>query len=209
MMLPAEYDETRARVLELGLEALHRIKGDDPWRYWLLVMNAVALLTTDVCTERGFDTWEKGLLNKRCASKIVARIDAWEKTGQRDINRPTLSKQERHSLRELYKHPEIIKWRDEQLEHKKRRLNHPSVVIREYAAAKRDRGPGTRTELATTKKKRDEHKSAAEWKTPDNIARAEDALVQLLQYRPIQEKSAVLKRLVKKLGIVLARATDR
>jgi hypothetical protein len=228
-MLPGEYDDTRARVLGIGLEALHHIKGDDAWRCWLFVMDAVALLTNEVCAEYGA-TWEQGLRIKPCAKEIIVRIDAWERSDPRDANRPTLSKQERHALRELYKHREIIIWRDNQVEYKKRRLNHPCVVMREYRVATRDPPPAIRknvkvretdldrmeeglkaakTELAAARKERDEFKSDAEWKSPENITLAEDALYRLLQYRPIQEKLAVMKRLLKRLGIAFVRLADR
>jgi hypothetical protein len=129
--------ERKQRVLENGLEALRRLKGDQTFEDWTTLGEAMMVITEEALAEGGVEAWDEG--NRALAKIFVRKWEDYE--GRAASNEKPLTKQERWALRFLMTTPEVRNWRDALPGPQKRRLNHPNAVISKWKAATQVKKP--------------------------------------------------------------------
>jgi hypothetical protein len=135
--------ERKQRVLENGLEALRRLKGDQTFEDWTTLGEAMMVITEEAIAEAGVEEWDE---DNRALAKVFVRM--WEEYERRAAsNEKPLTKQERWALRFLMTHPEVRNWRDALPGPDKRRLNHPNAVINKWKAKTQVRQPSGKPTL--------------------------------------------------------------
>jgi hypothetical protein len=124
-------DERRERIKAQGLESLRRLKSDYTWEDWIVVGEAMMVITEEAMEAVGASVWDPN--NRQLTREFMARWDEYEY--QAGDNQKPLSKQERWALREVMTHPEIGAWRATLDGVNRRKLNHPNKVIERWRRA--------------------------------------------------------------------------
>jgi hypothetical protein len=127
--------ERKQRILDNSLESLRRLHGDQTWEDWLIVGEAMMIITEDAAITVGAPKWDPD--NKRLVREFNARWDEHERKA--GSNHKPISKQERWALREVMTRPEIGAWRATLPGNIKRRFNHPNAVINKWRSITRER----------------------------------------------------------------------
>jgi hypothetical protein len=132
--------ERQERILEDGLVAMGRIKGDQHFDDWMRIKSAMEVITERACAKQGVAEWDD---RDRKLIKVFGEL--WDEYETRlPSNHKPLSKQERSALRFLIAHPEVQSWRDTQPGEQKRKLNHPNSVINKWRGATQPKKPSTK-----------------------------------------------------------------
>jgi hypothetical protein len=209
--LPLVRSEENQLILDLGLKALHRINADKTWDDWMSVGAALRVIT-----EAAVDQAKSGPWHRDNKSAVRMFNGLWEHYEHSDgSNHKPLSSSERTQLRFVMDHPEVEVWRGTLDSTKRRSLNHPNAVVSAWrkatqtpdkeatraAQAKADVMVELEKELADMRKQLQQAKRDNEWNAPDNLSKAEDAMVAQLKSAGIANKIESAKRLLSRLGI--------
>jgi hypothetical protein len=209
--LPLVRSDEHQLILDLGLKALHRINADKSWDDWKQVGAAVKVITEAAVEQAKSGPWHR---DNKSAVRMFNGL--WEHYEASDgSNHKPLSSSERTQLRFIMDHPEVEVWRSTLDSTKRRSLNHPNAVVSAWRKAtqtpdaKTARAARERTDVIIELEKELAEKDKAlkqalreqEWRAPENLERAEEAVVAQLKNASTTHKIATAKRLLTRLGI--------
>jgi hypothetical protein len=209
--LPLVRSEEQQLILDQGLAALRRINADKSWDDWKMVGAAVRVITEAAVEQAKSGAWHR---DNKSAVRMFNGL--WEHYEASDgSNHKPLSSSERTQLRFIMDHPEVEQWRNTLDNTKRRSLNHPNAVVSAWRKAtqtpdaKTARAARERTDVIIELEKDLAEKDKAlkqalreqEWRAPENLERAEEAVVAQLKNASTAHKIATAKRLLARLGI--------
>jgi hypothetical protein len=209
--IPLIRSQEQQIILDLGLAALRRINADKTWDDWKQVGEALKVITEGAVAQARSGPWHRD--NKAAVRMFNGLWEHYEKSD--GSNHKPLSSSERTALRFIVDHPEVEVWRDTLDGTKRRQLNHPNAIVNAWrkatqtpdketagkAAAKEDVIVALEQKLAEAEKQLRHAKREAEWAAPENLAKAEEAIVAQLANAGINKKIEVFRRVAQRAGI--------
>jgi len=203
--------EEERLTLDVGLKALYRVNAGQFFEDWMQIGEALKVITKAAVKTANSGPWHRD--NKAVVRMFNGLWDHYEKS--EGSNHKPLSSTERTALRFIMDHPEIEAWRDTLDGTKRRQLNHPDAVVTawrkatqtpdkeaaEKAAAKEEVLVFLERKLAEAEKQLKHAKREAEWVAPENLAKAEEAIVAHLAHVSFTKKIEAVKRVASRLGI--------
>jgi hypothetical protein len=207
-------EERKEAIKRRGLDALRRIHRNQVWEDWMEVGEALLIITEEAMAEVGVESWSGD--DKKLVKAFNTRWDAYEQLASNDPNHKPLSKQERWALREVMTKPEIGAWRATQTGPKRRKLNHPNAVINGWKRTQprppsKPRQPSNL--LSPALQERDEEiaqlKAQIEEGPGLTLDQHIDAVVELLNAKPLPERMQIVQELAARIGIAARRSRGR
>jgi hypothetical protein len=209
--LPLVRSEEHQLILDQGLSALRRINADKSWDDWKMVGAAVRVITEAAVEQARSGAWHRN--NKSAVRMFNGLWDHYEASD--GGNHKPLSSSERTQLRFIMDHPEVEVWRNTLDNTKRRSLNHPNAVASAWRKATQTPDPKTaraareRTDVIIELEKELVEKDKAlkqalreqEWRAPENLEKAEEAVVAQLKNASTAHRIETAKRLLARLGI--------
>jgi hypothetical protein len=210
--LPLIRSEDQELKLEMARKALRRINSGSAWEDWILVGEALIVVTDFAVAQVNNGPWDKD--KNRPAVRLCNQLwDEFQKS--EGNNEKPLSSQERTQLRFIMEHPEVEVWRQTLDSTKRRLLNHPNSVVTAWRKATQTPDPKItkamkaksdvlvelHSENARLTKELNQAKRDKEWSAPQTLAKLEDAMVAQLDGVGTAAKIDSAKRLLARLGI--------
>jgi hypothetical protein len=209
--LPLIRSQDQQLKLDMGLSALRRINTGKTWDDWMQIGEALKVVTEFAVDRAGSGPWHRD--NKSAIRVFNAMWDEYQRS--EGNNEKPLSSSERTQLRFIMDHPQIEVWRNTLDSTKRRSLNHPNAVVSAWRKAtqtpdatrarakkaKADMVVELHDTIATLTKELTQAKRNSEWNAPDNLGKAEDAIVSQLSKAGVGAKIESAKRMLARLGI--------
>jgi hypothetical protein len=209
--VPLVRSEEQQIILDLGLAALRRINADKTWEDWKQVGEALKIITEGAVAQAKSGPWHR---DNKAAVRMFNGL--WEHYERSDgSNHKPLSSSERTALRFVMDHPKVEVWRDTLDGTKRRQLNHPNAIVNAWrkatqtpdqesvrrASEKEDVLIELERKLAEAEKQLKRAKRDSEWAAPENLAKAEEAMVAQLANVSITKKIEAFRRVAARAGI--------
>ena len=136
----SNYPERKRRILEKGLRCLWNIHQQRDWSYWSGTINAARIIAEEVCSRHKLDLGPDLDTGKGSVfqTRFLPRWEKYEDLARARSNHPPISSGERSFMLFLIKNPEALRWRENQLPQRQRKMLHPSSVVAGYRAALRE-----------------------------------------------------------------------